>query len=145
MSRLDFRRGSASCLPRNPHPIKSRFSLPAWGTPILTGIFLLAALFALQPRQVAAQEFRGTISGTVTDSTGAAIPGANVTVTETSSGTTSKTVSNSAGQYVIPLLLPGHYTITVQKEGFKQAVRKGIALDATAHLIIDLQMEIGSA
>jgi hypothetical protein len=145
MSRLDLRRGSASCLSRNPHPIRKKlFSLPAWGTPILTGILLLAALFALQTTPAAAQEFRGTISGTVTDSTGAAIPGANVTVTEISSGTTSKTVSNGTGQYVIPLLLPGHYTIAVQKAGFKQAIRKGIALDASAHLIIDMQMQLGS-
>jgi len=144
MSRLDLQRGSASCLPRNTHPIHHRFHLSGWARPIIAGILLLALCFVLQVKPAAAQEFRGTISGTVTDSTGAAIPGARVTATETSSGTTAKTVSNGTGQYVIPLLLPGHYTIAVQKTGFKQAVRKGIGLDASAHLIIDLQMEIGS-
>ena len=106
-------------------------------------IFTVALL--MQPMQSIAQESRGTISGTVTDPTGAAIPGAQVTITETSSGTTSKTTSNGAGQYVVPFLLPGHYSIAVNKEGFKKAVRAGITLNASDHLIIDMKLQLGSA
>jgi hypothetical protein len=91
-----------------------------------------------------AQESRGTISGSVTDPTGAAIPGAHVTITETSSGTVSKTTSNGAGQYVVPFLLPGKYTVSVQQQGFKQSVRAGIELNSAAHLIIDMKLQLGS-
>lgn len=108
-------------------------------------LVLLVGLFLLVPLQARAQEFRGTISGTVTDSTGAVIPGAQVVIRETATGTTSKTVSNNSGQYVVPFLLPGNYSITAEKKGFKTSVRKGIALNATTHLIIDLEMQVGSA
>lgn len=115
---------------------------PFWFTALL--LAAVSALF-LAPRPAHAQEFRGTISGTVTDTTGAAIPGAKITVTATASGTTQNTVSNGVGQYVVPLLLPGNYTITAHMEGFKEIVRQGISLDASQHLIIDLKMQVGSS
>lgn len=114
-------------------------------TAALIGCLLLAVLFLLHPMRAAAQEYRGTISGTVTDPTGAVIPGAKVTVTETTSGTTSRTISNSAGQYALPFLAPGTYTIAVKKEGFKTTVHGNIALLATEHLVINEKMQIGSS
>ncbi len=70
-------------------------------------------LFAasLLPAGASAQEFRGTISGTVTDSSGAIIKDAQVTITETSTGTINRTKTDSAGQYVVPFLQPGTYQI----------------------------------
>src|SRR5580704_3658121 len=73
-----------------------------------------------------AQEFRGTLSGSVTDSTGAQIPGAKIVVTETNTGTKIESVSDSTGQYTIPFLAPGDYDIAVTKEGFKEALRKSV-------------------
>ena len=69
------------------------------------------------------QEYRGAISGAVTDRTWAVIPGANVTVTETQKGTKIETVSESTGQYTVPMLLPGDYEIAVQAPGFKTFTR----------------------
>lgn len=112
---------------------------------LLAFSFLFTLTLLLHPLQSKAQEFRGTISGSVTDPTGAAIPGAQVMAKETSSDTISKTTSNGAGQYVIPFLLPGHYTITVKKEGFQTSVRAGIELNATGHLVIDMKLNVGSA
>ncbi len=89
------------------------------------------------------QEFRGTISGAVTDASGAAIAGVKVTVTETNTGTKVQTVSDSAGQYTAPYLQPGDYQIAVAMQGFKEALRKGIAVASGAHVVIDFKLEVG--
>src|SRR5215469_33599 len=78
----------------------------------------------------AAQEFRGSISGTITDATGAAVSGAKVIVTESNTGTKAETVSDAAGHYNVPFLLPGDYEVTVNIAGFKEFVRKGFHLGA---------------
>jgi Carboxypeptidase regulatory-like domain len=92
-----------------------------------------------------AQEFRGTISGTVTDSTGAIIKDAQVTVTETNTGTINRTKTDSAGQYVVPFLQPGTYQIVVEITSFKKDVRNGITLQANEHPIIDMALQVGNA
>jgi hypothetical protein len=91
-----------------------------------------------------AQEFRGTISGAVNDPTGAAIPGAAVTVRETHTGTISKTVSDSAGQYVVPFLLPGDYEISAKAAGFQSVTQKNVTLQAQEHPIVNLALPVGS-
>jgi hypothetical protein len=91
-----------------------------------------------------AQEFRGTISGAVTDPTGAAVPGASVEIKETRTGTVNKTQSDSAGQYVAPFLLPGDYSITVSMPGFQKTVRSGITLQAQEHPIVNLTLTVGA-
>ena len=101
----------------------------------LVALFIPAALFS--------QEFRGTISGAVTDPTGAAIPGAKVTVVETHTGTHVPAVSDAAGQYTAPYLLPGDYDIAVQSQGFKGYSRKGVHVGAGEHPVIDVRLEIG--
>ena len=78
---------------------------------------MLVALLALSVIALFAQEFRGTIGGTVTDPTGAAVPGAKVVATEIRTGTKSPTVSDSSGQYAIPFLAPGDYQISAQSRG----------------------------
>ncbi len=90
-----------------------------------------------------AQEFRGTISGTVVDPTGAAIPGAAVVIRETNTGTINNTKSDSAGQYVVPFLLPGNYSITITLQGFQQVTRGGITLQSQEHPIINLTLAVG--
>jgi hypothetical protein len=101
----------------------------------LLALFIPAALFA--------QEFRGTISGSVTDPTGASIPAAKVTVTEEHTGTRIPTVSDSAGQYTAPFLLPGDYDIAVEAAGFKEALRKGVHVGAGDHPVIDIKLAVG--
>ena len=96
----------------------------------------------LAPR-ASAQEFRGTLSGTVVDPTGAAIPGAAVVIRETQTGTVNNTKSDSAGQYVVPFLLPGTYSITVTLQGFQQTTRGGITLQSQEHPIINLTLAVG--
>lgn len=101
----------------------------------LLALFIPAALFA--------QEFRGTISGSVTDPSGAAITAAKVTVTEEHTGTKIPTVSDSAGQYAATFLLPGDYDISVAAPGFKEALRKGVHVGAGDHPVIDVRLAVG--
>jgi len=90
-----------------------------------------------------AQEFRGTISGAVTDPTGAVVPGASVVVKEVHTGTTAQTKSDADGQYVVPFLLPGDYTITVTMPGFQTTTHSAVTLESQAHPIVDLKMQVG--
>lgn len=103
----------------------------------------LAAL--VLPLSLLAQEFRGTISGAVNDSSGARVAGAKVVVTEIQTGTKTDTVSDSSGQYNAPFLSPGDYQVDVKMAGFKEFTRKGVHLGAGEHLDIDIRLEVGEA
>jgi hypothetical protein len=99
----------------------------------------------LLPTSALAQEFRGTISGTVADQNGAVVPGASVEVRESSTGTLNRATSDKSGQYVVPFLAPGNYSITVNKSGFEILTRIGITLQAQEHPIVNLTLMVGSA
>ena len=64
------------------------------------------------------------INGTVADATGASLPGATVTVENPSTGFTTSTTANSSGDFTIPGLNPGHYTVTATSAGFKKRCRR---------------------
>ena len=96
---------------------------------------LAALTFALP---VHAQEFRASISGRVTDSSESIVPGATVVVTDIDRNTTSQTVSNVAGHYLVQFLLPGHYTVTAEKNGFKKYVHTGLTLEASDRIALDI-------
>ena len=104
--------------------------------------FLVAAVLAI-PLAMFSQEFRGTISGSVTDPTGAVIASAKVIVTEVQTGTKVDTVSDSAGQYTAPFLAPGDYSIAVKMAGFKEFVRKGVHVGAGDHPVVDIRLQVG--
>lgn len=91
-----------------------------------------------------AQEFRATISGEVMDPAGAAIQGAKVVATSVERNVPYDTTTNEAGRYVIQFLLPGKYTLTVEKAGFKKFVREGIVLAALDKPAIDVHLELGA-
>ena len=93
----------------------------------------------------AAQDTRGNISGTVTDSQGAVISGATVIVSNTGAGTTTRLTTNSSGYYEAPLLLPGSYSVNVESSGFKRYTRSGITLALGEQLQINVQLELGAA
>ena len=90
-----------------------------------------------------AQSDRGSVSGTVIDPSGSGITGAKVTITNTAMGTQNATVTTGAGQYTVPELPAGVYSVTVVAPGFTTLVRNGITVSVgeTAH--VDLQLGIG--
>lgn len=91
-----------------------------------------------------AQESRGTIHGIVTDPTGAVVPGAHVKIQHTQMGTVVTAVTNEAGHYEAPFLLPGIYDITVEAQGFKTTIRRGIQLRVADRLELDFVLELGA-
>jgi len=103
----------------------------------------LAAIVLLFASAVNAQTFRGTILGTVTDSSGAAIAGAAVAVKNVNTGL-SRTVSTSEdGTYSVPELPIGTYTVTVEKAGFKQGVVTGLQVEVSSQLRADVALQTG--
>src|SRR5690242_12870773 len=100
------------------------------------GLFALVSSFA--------QEFRGSITGTVTDATGSAIAGAKVVVTEVNTGTKVETGTDASGHYNAPFLLPGDYNISIATAGFKEFVRKGLHLGAGETPAVDAKLEVGT-
>src|SRR5262245_58681878 len=105
---------------------------------------LLLSLIALLAMKAAAQEFRATVSGGVTDSTGAAIEGAQVVATSVERNVPYPATTNVSGRYVIQFLLPGKYVVTVEKEGFKKYVRSDVSLLASDQRSLDVQLELGA-
>lgn len=85
-----------------------------------------------------------TITGAVTDSTGAAVPGARVTVTNTESGLVFTSVTTGEGTYYVPNLNPGPYMVKIESQGFKSYVRNGVVLRTAEQPRIDVALEIGS-
>lgn len=90
------------------------------------------------------QALSGTIVGTVTDQTGAAIPNVNVRLVNEATQFTRIAPTNDNGQYVAYSVPTGAYTITVEQTGFQKLVRSGVQLTAADTLTIDLQLTLGS-
>src|SRR4051812_36287628 len=84
----------------------------------------------------------GTITGTLTDPQGASLPDANVVIHNVDTGVDRAVVSNGAGIYVAPFLQPGHYDVTVSKQGFAKIVKKDLTLSVGQSLTIDLQVPV---
>src|SRR3982751_6566452 len=91
-----------------------------------------------------AQEFRGSITGKVTDPNGAVVPGATVTVKNIETNVEATATTNDEGSYDFPVLNPGKYQLLVTKEGFKVESRPQIQLGVAAKLTIDAQLQTGS-
>jgi outer membrane receptor protein involved in Fe transport len=85
---------------------------------------------------------RAEISGTIIDQQNAVLPGVTVTVTEENTGLSRNTVTSANGDYVVPTLLPGRYTISAELSGFQKATRSGIPLGVGQELTIDLTLRL---
>jgi len=100
---------------------------------VLAGSFLV----------VSAQEFRATIVGRITDSSGSAIPGVQVRATQLETNTVNKTVSTDTGDYTLSFLSPGKYRIEAERQGFRKFVREGIVLRIQDRTSVDIQLQVG--
>ena len=91
---------------------------------------------------VGAQESRGSLSGTVSDPNGAALPGATVEVRNVETNIANTVTTNEEGNYTFPLLNPGKYTLTVTASGFANATRENIELRVADRLTLDVPMSV---
>src|SRR5215204_5182540 len=110
-----------------------------------TACLFTAVLILLFVSAVHAQEFRGTIAGTVTDPNGAVVPGASITVKNTETNIANTVTTNDEGSYTVPLLQPGSYTISATGSGFKTSTIENVAVRVDDRLTIDVQLEVGAA
>ncbi len=84
------------------------------------------------------------VVGTISDVTGGRVPQAKVTATQVNTGTERTVTSNSEGYYIVPLLPPGNYTITVSKEGFSPVSHPNVTLGVGDNAMIDVRLAVGS-
>jgi hypothetical protein len=115
------------------------------GRRYLAGIAALACLAMLSARTGHAQAVFGSIVGTVTDTTGAIIPNARVTVTDTSKGTSQVVMSNGTGEFRVDHLIPDTYSVRASYQGFTPAEVKAIQVAADTSPEVDLHLAIASA
>jgi len=92
-----------------------------------------------------AQEFRSTLTGKVTDPSGATVPNAQVIATKTDTNTHFETKSSADGLYTIPFLSPGAYELTAEAAGFKKFVQSGIQIGSDVRLAQDIVLQIGAS
>jgi hypothetical protein len=95
-------------------------------------------------RSAFGQMTTGTIMGSVTDPSGASIPEARVTVTNTGTGVSRSFVTGPDGRYVVPSLIPGAYSVSAEKQGFNAITKTGIALQVDQTARIDLTLQVGT-
>jgi hypothetical protein len=105
---------------------------------------LVLLVILLIPFSVSAQVSGGSISGKVTDSTGALIPGAQVAIRNTATGVTTSLVANEEGVYRASNLLAGDYEITSSAPNFTSFLQKGVVLTVGSDLTIDLKLTAGA-
>src|ERR1700757_4819920 len=105
---------------------------------------LLALSFALVSSWSWSQTQLGTVFGTITDPTGAVIPGAQVTVSSVSTGSKRDAFTDTKGQYYVVGLPTGKYTVRIDKEGFQTAIREGITISPAAAIAINLTLQVGT-
>ncbi|MBI4890969.1 MAG: TonB-dependent receptor, partial [Acidobacteria bacterium] len=91
-----------------------------------------------------AQQGRGSISGTITDASGAAVPAAAVRIVNTGTNASFSAATNEEGYFTAPALTVGSYTVSVEKQGFKKINRTGITLEVDQRIQLNIQLEVGA-
>lgn len=107
------------------------------------GVICLA-LGLVCPMALLAQTGQGTIVGTVSDSSGAVIPGVSVTATNRDTRVNRSTVTNEVGIYRLPYLNPGYYEINFEADGFKTLLRSNVQVRSSETVRVNVPLEIGS-
>ena len=100
-------------------------------------------LFSLSIGNAAAQEITGSISGIVSDSSGALIPGVKVTVTNTGTNVSKTVVTGASGAYRVPFLFFGTYQVKAEHDGFKTSQMDNVTLSTSEDVRADLTLSVG--
>ena len=111
---------------------------------LASAVFTLAAMAVLFRSPVQAQQLTGTITGSVTDSSGSAAAGAQIKLLEVNTGLIRTTPANEAGNFRFLLLPAGVYRVDVTLQGFKAVRRDGIIIEADRSLAVPVVLEVGS-
>jgi hypothetical protein len=115
-----------------------------WTAGVLRGaVIAMAVVLSMSPPPASAQAVSGTILGTVRDATGAALPGATVTLTNTGTGFTRSVVADASGEFTAPLIPTGTYSVTGEMNGFKKVSLSNVHLGVDQKVRADLNLELG--
>jgi hypothetical protein len=106
-------------------------------------LWLMVVMFVASGLDSLAQDFRATISGQVTDSSGSVLPGATITARHTATNAIYKTESGAGGEYALRNLEPGEYAVTIEKAGFRKLSREGITLQIAGQVTLNQTLEAG--
>ncbi len=110
----------------------------------LLKVSVLVIMLAVVPAVGRAQSLRGSLNGTVTDPTGATVPGVEVTLTSADTAFTQKVTTGADGLYSFPNVVAGSYELKVEAKGFRDYVQRGISILVNQSARQDLQLEIGA-
>ena len=111
---------------------------------LLRSRLILALAALVLSGLLSAQTYQGRILGSVTDSSGAVVGGAKVTVRNSATGIARNLTANEAGDYSAPNLEPGPYVVTVEAPSFKKAQRTGLQLEVAKDIRADFKLEPGA-
>src|SRR5580658_860788 len=109
---------------------------------LLASFAVLGAACICAPGGLRAQGL-GSINGTLTDSTGAVVAGAEVTATQAATGISTKTTTGSGGTFVFPILSPAVYNISATRAGFEKYAQNGVQLRADAAVTVNITIKPG--
>ena len=121
-----------------------KITKPVVAASLLWLISSLLALVLFNGPTAVAQTATGSIAGTVTDSTDAAIAGAKVILTNTSTNESRDAITNPTGYYSFQLLPPGQYRLVVSQSGFRQFTQNNVRLDVGISFAINVRLQIGT-
>jgi carboxypeptidase family protein len=110
---------------------------------IAVSVFILLAIAVLDSGRAYAQVAGATLSGTVTDQSGAVIPQAAISVKNIATGITRTTTASAAGFYSVPNLLPGTYEVRTSAQGFSSQVKTGVTLTVGQQQVLDITLQVG--
>ncbi len=113
------------------------------GRALRAAAVVLACALILAPHAVHAQAVRGTLLGNIADSSGSAVPGATITVTDQGTNISSTTVTNQDGYFTFPNLKDGIYRVEAELAGFKKVVRENVRVDVNTTIRVALTLEAG--
>jgi hypothetical protein len=110
---------------------------------VRTAVFAVASLLLLSTVHLQAQTVTGTINGSVLDTSGSAVPNAQVIVTNEDTGTVRNVITNSSGQYTVPQLPAGRYEVEGTAQGFSTAQLKDIEVTVGSNVRVDVRLQVG--
>lgn len=122
------------------------FRLPLWNRKVMVvGLTLTLMLLVFAAGTLRAQTEQATITGRVTDPSGAAVPNAKVTATNVATKVSAVTKTNSVGNYTLPYLPIGNYIVKAEKAGFKVGTVPGVTLTINLTATVNIHLQVGAA
>src|SRR6266542_254852 len=112
------------------------------GLGTLTGFLILVQFLGLAPLK--AQQYFGTVVGTVTDASGAAVPHATITITNTQTGIARQVATDQYGNYTVSSLVPATYSIKAEVQGFERTEVSSVDVPVARTVTVNLTMKLGT-